>query len=52
MGSDTLRAVASEATGAERDRLFATQAERSPQFADYQRNTPRQIPVMVLEPAG
>jgi deazaflavin-dependent oxidoreductase (nitroreductase family) len=52
LGSDTLKAVASEATGEERERLFNAQAERSPQFAEYQRNTERQIPVIVLTPAG
>jgi deazaflavin-dependent oxidoreductase (nitroreductase family) len=52
VGSDTLKAVASEATGEERERLFNAQAERSPQFAEYQRNTERQIPVIVLTPAG
>ena len=52
VGSDTLKAVASEATGEERERLFKAQAERSPQFAEYQRNTERQIPVIVLTPAG
>ncbi len=52
VGTDTLTAVAVEATGDERDRLFATQAEHSPSFADYQRKTERRIPVIVLSPAG
>ena len=52
VGTDTLRAVAVEATGDERDRLFATQAEHSPSFADYQFKTERRIPVIVLSPAG
>ena len=51
VGTDTIKAVADEATGEERDRLFAAQAERSPQFAEYQRNTERVIPVMVLTPS-
>jgi deazaflavin-dependent oxidoreductase (nitroreductase family) len=51
VGTDTLNAVAAEATGAERDRLFATQAARSPAFAEYQRQADRLIPVMVLTPA-
>lgn len=50
VGTDTLDATASEATGAERDRLFAAQAERAPQFAEYQRRTERTIPVIVLTP--
>ena len=52
VGTDTITAVAGEATGDERERLFAAQAERSPQFAEYQRKTERVIPVMVLTPTG
>jgi deazaflavin-dependent oxidoreductase (nitroreductase family) len=37
------------AQGAERDRLFGQQAAQMPGFADYQRNTTRQIPVVILE---
>jgi deazaflavin-dependent oxidoreductase (nitroreductase family) len=51
VGTDTLEAVATEATGDERERLFRTQAERVPQFADYEANTERVIPVMLLTPA-
>ena len=50
VGTDTIDAVASEATGEDRDRLFRAQAERSPQFAEYQEQTERAIPVMVLTP--
>lgn len=50
VGTDTLRATAHEATGEERDRLFAAMAERSPNFAEYQRKTERVIPVIALEP--
>ena len=50
IGTDTINVVASEATGEERERLFHTQAERIPQFADYQRRTERVIPVIVLTP--
>ena len=52
VGTDTLEVVANEATGEERDRLFSAQAERSPQFAEYQRKTDRVIPVIVLTPAA
>lgn len=38
------------AEGAERERLYAAQAAVMPGFADYQRKTARQIPVVVLEP--
>jgi deazaflavin-dependent oxidoreductase (nitroreductase family) len=51
VGPDTIDALASEATGDERDRLYATQAERHHQFAEYAERTERQIPVIVLTPA-
>jgi deazaflavin-dependent oxidoreductase (nitroreductase family) len=52
VGTDTLDAVASEATGTERDRLFDTQKARVPQFAEYEQKTGgRVIPVIVLTPA-
>ncbi|HEY5190306.1 MAG TPA: nitroreductase family deazaflavin-dependent oxidoreductase [Solirubrobacteraceae bacterium] len=51
LGTDTIAATASEVTGEERDRLFNAQAERSPQFAGYQKNAGRVIPVIVLTPS-
>jgi F420H(2)-dependent quinone reductase len=45
-------ARASIAEGAERDRLYAAQAALMPGFAEYQKKTPCQIPVVVLEPIG
>ena len=50
VGSDTIDVVAREATGEERERLFRIQAERVPQFAEYQKQIERLIPVMVLTP--
>ena len=50
VGTDTIEVVASEATGDERERLFRTQAERVPQFAEYEKKAQRTIPVMVLTP--
>ncbi len=50
VGTDTIQVRAEEATGEERDRLFRAQTERSPQFAEYQANTDRVIPVVVLTP--
>lgn len=50
VGTDTIQAVASEARGDERDRLYRTQAERVPQFAEYEKQTDRVIPVIVLTP--
>lgn len=51
VGADTIDVLASEATGEERERLFRTQAERVPQFAEYEQKTERVIPVIVLTPA-
>lgn len=51
VGTDTLGVVASEAAGDERERLFRAQAERIPQFAEYEKKAGRVIPVMVLTPA-
>jgi deazaflavin-dependent oxidoreductase (nitroreductase family) len=51
VGTDTIDVVAAEAAGNDRERLFRAQAERSPQFADYQAKTTRVIPVIVLTPA-
>jgi len=46
----TIEVAASEVTGAERDRLYDRQTERSPQFAEYQAKTERVIPVIALTP--
>jgi len=51
VGSEEIDVIASEATGEERERLFRTQAERIPQFAEYEQKTERMIPVMILTPA-
>ena len=48
VGGETFRSRASVAEGAERERLFNQMAAKMPGFADYQRNTPRQIPVILL----
>jgi deazaflavin-dependent oxidoreductase (nitroreductase family) len=52
VGTDTIDVAASEASGDERDRLFSAQVERSPQFGEYQNNTDRVIPVIVLTPTA
>jgi deazaflavin-dependent oxidoreductase (nitroreductase family) len=52
VGTDTLKARARVASGAERDRLWTVQKQEFPGFADYERNTDREIPVIVLEPVG
>jgi deazaflavin-dependent oxidoreductase (nitroreductase family) len=52
VGTETIGVTVSEATGEEHDRLFRTQAERVPQFAEYEHKAGRVIPVMILTPAG
>jgi deazaflavin-dependent oxidoreductase (nitroreductase family) len=52
VGDDTFDAVASEATGEERDRLYDAQKARVSSFADYEQKTDRLIPVIVLTPSG
>ena len=48
VGGETFQSRASVAEGTERERLFNQMAEKMPGFADYQRNTARQIPVILL----
>jgi deazaflavin-dependent oxidoreductase (nitroreductase family) len=53
VGTDTIDVIAGEATGEERERLYRTQAERIPQFADYEKTAgERVIPVIVLTPTA
>jgi deazaflavin-dependent oxidoreductase (nitroreductase family) len=52
VGPETMQAVASEATGDERERLFQAQVDRSQQFGEYQRKTDRVIPAIVLTPVS
>jgi deazaflavin-dependent oxidoreductase (nitroreductase family) len=52
VGTETVDAVATEAEGDERERLFRKQADLVPQFAEYEQTTGgRVIPVMVLTPS-
>jgi deazaflavin-dependent oxidoreductase (nitroreductase family) len=52
VGTETHDVVARVAEGEERERIWSEQKRRSPGFADYERKTSRQIPVIILEPAG
>jgi deazaflavin-dependent oxidoreductase (nitroreductase family) len=52
VGTERFQARASVAQDEERDRLYDAQATLMPGFAEYQRNTTRRIPVIVLERAG
>lgn len=49
VGSETVTMRARVAEGDERERLWSAQKELMPGFADYEANTARQIPVVVLE---
>jgi deazaflavin-dependent oxidoreductase (nitroreductase family) len=52
VGTDSFAARATVAEGGERQRLFDQMAAQMPGFAEYQRNTTRQIPVIVLTRVG
>jgi hypothetical protein len=49
-GTETYKVTARELTGAERDRIYADQAQHYPGFAEYARQTAgvRTIPVLEL----
>lgn len=49
LGNERFSARARVAEGEERDRLYAAQAQVMPGFAEYQKKTSRQIPVVILE---
>ena len=52
VGTETHDVVARVAEGDERERIWSRQKERSPGFAEYERKTSRQIPVVILERVG
>lgn len=52
VGDETIEVIASEAPGEERDRIYAEQAARVPQFGEYEQKTTRKIPVVLLTPRG
>jgi deazaflavin-dependent oxidoreductase (nitroreductase family) len=52
LGAERFQARAKIVTGEERQRLYDNQANQLPVFADYQKKTTRQIPVLVLERIG
>ena len=49
IGSETVDVTAEEVNGEERDRIYAIQSEQQPQFAEYEQNTDRKIPVIALK---
>jgi deazaflavin-dependent oxidoreductase (nitroreductase family) len=52
VGDEVYEALATEVTGADRDRIYAEQATRYPGFAEYQEKTSRRIPVVALARLG
>jgi deazaflavin-dependent oxidoreductase (nitroreductase family) len=52
IGTDTKTVRARVAAGDERTRIWEIQKERYPGFAEYERNTDREIPVVILEPVA
>jgi len=50
IGTELVDLVARVAVGDERERIWNAQKAAYPGFADYERGTTRQIPVVVLEP--
>ncbi len=51
VGTESIPVTARVAEGDERERLWSTQKEVAPQFAEYESKADRAIPVVVLEPA-
>jgi deazaflavin-dependent oxidoreductase (nitroreductase family) len=49
LGTDTFEATTSSLDKAERDRIYAIQAERFPGFGEYEKKTTRLIPVVEIE---
>jgi deazaflavin-dependent oxidoreductase (nitroreductase family) len=52
VGDNTINVVAHVADDETRERLWSTQKQRYPGFAEYEAKTDRQIPVVVLEPVA
>ncbi|MFF5232673.1 nitroreductase family deazaflavin-dependent oxidoreductase [Dactylosporangium sp. NPDC000521] len=52
IGTGTQQLVARVTDGEERERIWTAQKAAYPGFADYERKTTRQIPVVVLEPVA
>ena len=51
IGTDRVPVTARVAGPDEREPIWTRQKERNPGFAEYERKTSRQIPVVILEPA-
>jgi len=51
-GTETFQVRAHEAKGEERERMYAERVAIAPGFGEYERQTSRKIPVMILERIG
>lgn len=51
LGTETFDVTVRVARGEERVRIFTAQKQRYPNFAEYERKTKREIPVVILERA-
>lgn len=49
VGTEQFKARATVAEPAERDRIFADVARQAPNFAEYQKDNPRILPIVLLE---
>ena len=49
VGTDRFEVTARVARGEEREQIWTVQKQRMPTFADYERKTKREIPVVILE---
>jgi deazaflavin-dependent oxidoreductase (nitroreductase family) len=49
VGTERFEVIARVAEGEERERIWTLQKERVPGFAEYERTTTREIPVVILE---
>jgi len=52
IGTETVHLTARVASDAEREPIWTAQKTEYPGFQDYETKTSRQIPVVILEPAG
>ena len=52
IGTGTVELTARVAEGDERERIWSAQKQEYPGFADYERKTGRQIPVVILDPVS
>ncbi len=52
VGTELIDVVARVAEPGERERIWTRQKERAPQFAEYEKKTDRQIPVVILDPVN